>query len=487
MKVTGKQFANNFIWKVLEQFGAQIITLILTILLARILDPKSFGVISLTSIFISFSDIFVQGGLNTAILQKEKVDKLDYSTVTFLSLVLAVVMYAIIFIISPIIAGYYDTPELELVLKVLAIIIFFNAINALLYAAVLKNMKVKLSFISNIISGIISGSIGIALALNGAGVWALVVQKLVQQFVITIILSFSLRWKFSIKYSSERAKTLFKFSFKVLAGSMIAFISDNSYNAIIGKSYSTEQLGYCDKGDQLPKSTILNIVMALVGVSLPTLSSYQSDLPKLKDMTRKIVRVSSFIIFPMAIGMIVTAQDVIILLFTEKWLKAVPILKLACVFYSTTPLLQICGQAIYAVGKSEIRFWSELFKMVLTLLLISLLVGVFKVDILVVVALKSMISFIMILWTSFFTKKFIQYGLIEQIRDLLPSLIMSLGMGVIVSLVGRLTLNIYISLLLQIGLGVLIYLLLSFITKTRAFSETLSVLRLYLKRNAQEQ
>ena len=317
-KITKHKFSSSLIWKITEQLLSASITLMLTMILARILSPKEFGVITLAVVFVSFSEIFIQAGFNTALIKKTDSDWLDYSTALVLSMSLAVLLYSTVYFFAPAASVYYNIKELTIVLRTIALVIFFNGINTILIAKNVSLMNFRFLFYVNITSSLLSGVVGIVLALLKYGIWALVFQKLLQQVALSFFLSIFYNWGNGFSFSKQRMKYLLSFSSKVLLGHFIAFVSDNIYSTVIGKIYSTEELGYYDKADTIPKSLVLNLVTALMSVSLPTFSSYQCNTLEMKRVTRKVVKMATYIIFPVIFGIYATANQLVVVLFSNK-------------------------------------------------------------------------------------------------------------------------------------------------------------------------
>lgn len=476
-RVSKIQFSTNLIWKVAEQFTSVSVSLILAMILSRLLEPADFGLIALMMIFTSFSDIFVQAGFNTALVQKKECDSLDFSTVMLLSIVVAMALYAGIFFCAPYLASYYNAEGLAVVLRVFSIIILLNGLNAVLGAAAIREMKFRLMFKANLIGTVFSGSISILLALMGYGIWALIIQKIFQQCIILIIMSIGLKWKYSLVFSIERAKGLFTFASKVLGGAFIAFLSDNTYSAIIGKVYSTDDLGYVNRADTLPSALILNAVTALMGVLLPTLSSYQDDLKEMKSVVRKVIRTATYVIFPMIFGLAAIAKGVIIIGFSEKWLPSVPILQALCIWYLTIPILQILGQVMYALGQSGIRFKLEFIKMCVTVVVVFFLAMIVKVEMYVLILAKGIISIMVIVLNSIYIKRHIGYSLREQLQDMMIPLVFSIIMAGTVWTVSFCNFDAYYTVGIQVILGVSLYLGLSFVFRVQSFYEILGIVK----------
>ena len=293
-----KIVVSSLVWKFMERTGAQGIQFIVQILLARILLPQDYGLISLVTIFITIANVFVQSGFNTALIQKKDADEVDFSSVFYLSLGVSIIMYILTFFGAPLVADFYREPELTIVLRVLAITLFLGALNSIQNAVVAKRMQFKKLFFSSLGASLISGVAGIILAYLGFGVWALVFQQIFSQASITIILWFTVKWRPMIVFSIKRVKGLFHYGSKILASSLINTIYMNLTNLVIGKIYTPEVLGMYNRGEQFPQLIVNNINGSIQSVMLPTLSSEQDNKERIKNIVRRSIVTSSFIIFP---------------------------------------------------------------------------------------------------------------------------------------------------------------------------------------------
>lgn len=346
-EISKSQVISGFIWKWLERCGVQGVQFIVQIVLARLLMPEDYGVIALITIFITIANVFVQSGLNAALIQKKDVDNLDYSSVFFTSLFITFVLYIALFISAPTIAEYYGEYEIILALKVLAITLFSGAFNSIQNAIVAREMQFKRIFYSSLWGVLISGIVGIIMAYAGFGVWALIWQQLINSILSTLILWFSIRWRPKFQFSIIRVKVLFSFGWKVLASSLIPALTENAYVLIIGKTYNNEILGYYNRGYQFPSVIINNVNAAISGVLFPVMASHQNNIEKLKNITRRAVLVSSFFVFPAMAGLAAMAEPLVKVILTEKWLPCVPLLQIECLFYATIPLITAVLQVNY--------------------------------------------------------------------------------------------------------------------------------------------
>lgn len=316
---------SNLSWKFLERGLVQGVQFIISLFLARLLSPADYGVLALVLIFISIANVFVQSGLNSSLIQKKSVESIDFSSVFYVSLAIATVLYGFLFVVAPVVARFYDNEDLTLVLRILALTLFPGVVNSLQNAVVSRTMRFKKLFFSSIGAGILSGIVGIILAYLGYGVWALVFQHLVSQVSITIILWVTVRWRPTFEFSFGRIRTLFSYGWKLLVSSLLDTIYRELRSLIIGKVYSASVLGFYNRGQHFPQLIAKNINGPIQSVLFPALSSQQDHSERVKSMMRRSIVTSSFIVFPMMIGLAVIAKPLITLLLTEKWLPACPL------------------------------------------------------------------------------------------------------------------------------------------------------------------
>ncbi|HHQ4319023.1 TPA: lipopolysaccharide biosynthesis protein [Clostridium perfringens] len=460
------QVINSLIWKLMERGGVQGIQFILQLILARLLTPDDYGIIAIIAIFITIANVFVQSGFNTALIQNKETDEKDFSSVFYLSMLVALVLYIVLFFVSPAISRFYGVPELTKVIRVLSITLFLGAYNSIQNAVISKTMKFKKLFFSSSISVILSGSIGVVLAYLGFGVWALVAQQLINQFTIIIILSFILDWHPKLIFSVERIKVLFGYGWKLLVSSLIDTFYMNIRSLIIGKIYHPAMLGFYNRGDQFPQIIVSNINGSIQSVMLPALSSEQENKVRVKNMVRRAIVTSSFIIFPMMIGLAVVAEPLVKILLTDKWLPCVPFMQIFCISYALWPIHTANLQAINALGYSNIYLKLELIKKIVgtVILVISLFFGVYAI------AIGTLVNgIISTLINAYPNKKLLNYSYIEQIKDMLPSVFIAIIMGIITYFIRFLELSTTITLIIQILVGSVSYILLANIFKLECY------------------
>ena len=450
----------------MERGGTQGIQFIVQIVLARLLLPEDFGLIAIVTIFILLANVFVQSGFNTALIQKKDADDEDFSSVFYLSLFVAGLLYVVLFLTSPFISVFYRSPQLILILRVLSVTLFFGAFNSIQNAYVARNMMFKKLFFSSLGAIIISGTVGIATAYLGWGDWALVAQQLTNQLAVTLILWFTVKWRPKLLFSIEKVKVLFSFGWKLLASSLINTLYMEIRSLIIGKIYIPAMLGFYDRGQQIPKVIVSNIDGAIQSVMLPALASQQDDKKRVKAMMRRAIMTSSFIMFPMMVGLAVVADPVVKIILTDKWLPAVPFLQIFCASYSLWPIHTANLQAINALGRSDIFLKLEIIKKVIGIIIlgVSIPFGIYAI------AWGVLISGVISTFINAYPNlKLLNYSYIEQWKDIMPSLGISLVMGAVVYTLNFLNIAVWQILMLQVFVGVVIYIGLAKVFKVESF------------------
>jgi teichuronic acid exporter len=460
------QVLSSLLWKLMERGGTQGIQFIVQIVLARLLLPEDYGIIALVLVFIAIANVFVQSGLNTSLIQKKEADEIDFSSVFYVSLLIAGLFYIILFLTVPFIAEFYNKQQLIPVLRVLAVTLFFGAFNSIQNAIIARNMQFKKLFFSSTGAILISGIVGIYMACAGYGVWALVGQQIINQLSISLILWFTVKWRPRLIFSHRRVKELFSFGWKLLVSSLIYTIYIDLRSLVIGKMFEAEILGLYNRGQQFPAVLVSNIDGSIQSVMFPVLASQQDSRPRVKDMMRRAIVTSSFVTFPMMVGLAVTAEPLVKLLLTDKWLPCVPFLQIFCASHALMPIHTANLQAINALGRSDIFLKLEIIKIIvgLSVLGITVFYGVYAI------ALGAVLSGIISTFINAYpNKKLLGYSYKDQCNDIMPSLLLSLVMGVVVYNFKLLGLSALITLIIQVCGGVILYVGLAWIFKLECF------------------
>ena len=424
----------SLIWKFLERIGTHGVQFVVAIVLARLLSPADFGLIALVTVFVTIANVFVQSGLNTALIQKKNADNLDFSTVFYSCLALAGVLYGGLFIGAPLIAKFYNNQTALIpVIRVLGLMLPLGALNSIQEAYVARNMMFKKLFYRSVGAIIPAGCIGIICAYMGAGIWALVAQQLSNSFLICVIMWFTVKWRPTLAFSFERWKKLFSFGWKLLCSALLETCYNNLQNLIIGKMFSPASLGFYNRGDQFPKLIIANINSSIQSVLLPSLSTVQDDKVKLKSLTRRSIKTSSFVILPLMAGLAAVAKPLTLVILGEKWRPAVPFIQICCFVYAFWPIHTTNLSAINASGRSDVFLKLEIIKKCYGLAALVLAIWLFRspIGIAMSAAITAPLgSFV----NAYPNKKLLNYGFSEQMKDFIPSFMLSLLMGGIVYL-----------------------------------------------------
>lgn len=481
-RVTSNQFANNAMWKFADMISNKLILLVITILLARLITPEAYGVVALTMVFIGFSDIFILNGFNIALIRKETVDEIDYSTVTTMSLVFTVFMYLIIFVTAPYAASFYKSPDLCLVLRIITILLFFRSIVSVIRAKGTRELQFKRMVISAFISNVSAGVIALVLAYLGWGIWALVAQQLLAGFLDMIILMHIFRWHLSLKISFSVVKGMLKFTVGVLGTSFLDFLGNNVSSLIIGKSYSTKDLGYYNRANILPETIGLNAYNSINSVLLPTLASLQNDRDAMKRVTRKVMSLTEYIILPMMFGLIGVANVLIPVLLTDKWVSSIPLMYFCCISFAINPIRAIGYNVFYVRGDSRLSVNIEILRATLMIVGILIVILVFQEALIYVLLSNALISLVVAGATHYRVKSCIGYSFRELYSDVFPSLVMSLIMMSIVLLVGNLQMNKVLLLIIQVLIGGTIYMGMSLVLKNKNFVILKDYIVLYVRK-----
>lgn len=473
---------SGLLWKFSERMAAQIVTFIVTIVLARLITPEEYGVIALITIFITIANVFVVSGFGNALIQKKDADNIDFSSVFYFNIIFSLFIYFVIFTIAPYVASFYDMDILKPVLRILALKIVLAGINSIQQAYVSREMMFRKVFISTLIGTIVSAFVGIGLAIAGAGVWALVAQQLSNALSDTIILWIIVKWRPILIFDFSRVVGLIKYGWKILATNLINAVYDNLKNLIIGKKYSSIDLAYYSKGKQFPELFVTNINSAIGSVLFPAMALIQDDKQRLKESIRKSIMISSFIMLPLMAGLFVVADDVVTLLLTDTWSFCVPYLRIACIYLSTYPINTANLQALNAIGRSDYYLKLELIKrsVGIILIVITMNYGVFWIA-----SSDIIVTIFAIIVNTYPNSKILNYSLIEQIKDLLPNIIRSLVMAIIVYIVNCILKNyidfILIRLIIDMIIGAIIYISLSFLTNAKELKIILEKVKLLRK------
>lgn len=474
-----KSVFSNLIWRFAERCGAQLVAFVVSVILARILDPDAYGTIALITVFTTILQVFVDSGLGNALIQKKEADDLDFSTVFFTNIAFCSVLYLGIFLYAPLISSFYGRAEMTAYIRVLSLTVLISGVKNVQQAYVSRHMLFKKFFFSTLGGTITAGIIGVIMALTGFGVWALVAQQVINLAIDTTILWITVKWRPHRKFSIDRLKSLFSFGWKLLVSSLLDTIYSDLRQLIIGKMYSSVDLAFYNQGKKFPQLVINNVNISIDSVLLPAMSNVQDDREHVRNMTRRSIKVSVYVMAPLMMGLAFCATPLVRLVLTDKWLPVVPYLRIFCITYMFYPIHTANLNAIKALGKSDLFLKLEIAKKMIGMVLLfsTMWLGVMAMaySLLVSSALGQIIN-------SWPNRKLLNYSYINQLKDILPGILLAVFMGICIYPIQMIGLPDVATLIVQVALGAVIYIGGSIVLKLDSFQYLWGVVKPLLKR-----
>ena len=456
----------NFIWRLMERGGTYVMNFVVSIILARLLEPSLYGSIALVTAITAILQVFVDSGMANSLIQKKDTDDLDYSSVFYFNLVFCLVLYAGLFLAAPMIGRLYHDMSLVPVVRVLGLTIVVSGVKNVQQAYVAKTMQFRRFFFATLGGTVFSAIVGITLAFLGKGVWALVFQQLLNVTVNTAILWLTVGWRPKPVFSWQRLGRLISYGWKLLVSQLLDTAYLKLYQFIIGLRYSTADLAYYNKGDQFPNLIMENTNASLDSVLLPVLSSEQDDPARVREMTSRAIRVSTYVLMPLMAGLAVCAEPLIRFLLTDKWLPCVPYMQIFCIYYAFWPLHTANLNAIKATGHSGIFLYQEILK---KLLETAVLLVTMRYSVMAITWGLLFSGFASVLINAWPNRKLLNYGILQQLRDALPAMLLSLAMGAMIFPVTRTNLPDLVKLLIMVPAGAAVYVAGSVLFKVESF------------------
>lgn len=476
--MNNKNVIVNFFWRFAERCGAQLVQFIVSIILARLLAPEVYGTISLITVFTTILNVFVDSGMGNALIQKKNADDLDFSTVFFFNVSMCSMLYILMFFAATGIAKFYNDVSLVPVIRVLSLTLVISGIKNVQQAYVSRTMQFKRFFFATLGGTIGAAIIGIFMAYHGLGVWALVFQQIFNATVDTIILWVTVKWKPKKMFSFTRLKELFSYGWKLLASSLIDTVYNNVRQLIIGRMYSASDLAYYNRGKQFPDLLITNINTSIDSVLLPTMSREQDDKERVKAMTRRAIKTSTYIMAPVMMGLTFCGTPLIRFILTDKWLPCVPFMQIFCITSMFYPIHTANLNAIKAMGRSDIFLKLEVIKKVIG---IAFLVSTMWFGVMAMAYSLLVIGIISQIINSWPNKKLLNYGYLEQLKDILPGICLAVGMGLCINMIQWFGMPDILTLVIQLVVGVCIYIGLSKLFKLDSYQYIKNILTGYMK------
>ena len=474
-----KNVFSNLLWRFAERCGAQGVAFVVSIVLARILDPSVYGAIAIVTVFTNILSVFIDSGFGNALIQKKDADDLDFSSVFYFNIVVCSFLYLVMFFSAPYISKFYKMPDLIPVIRSISLLLIISGVRNIQGAYVSKHMLFKKFFFSTLVGTILAAIVGIVLALMGFGIWALVVQWLLNSTIDTIILWFTVKWRPKKMFSITRLKSLFSFGWKLLISSLLDTGYNNLRSLIIGKIYTPADLAFYNKGKTFPELIITNINSSIDSVLLPAMSQEQEKIDNVRNMTRRAIKTSTYIIMPMMMGLAVCAEPLVKILLTDKWLPSVFFMRVFCFSYAFWPLHTANLNAIKALGRSDIFLKLEIIKKIVGIIAILSTMWISVEAMAYSLFATSILSQII---NSFPNKKLLKYSYLSQLKDMLPQISLSVFMGAIVYCVQFLNLNSVITLFIQVSLGAFIYIIGSKLLHIDSFEYLLNLIKSFISK-----
>ena len=477
--MNGHKVFSNLIWRFSERIGAKLISVVVNLILARILAPELYGTVAIVLVFTEILQVFVESGFGTALIQKKDADDLDFSSVFFFNLAMSVLLYVLLFAFAPLISRLYGRPELLKIIRVVGLILIIAGVRNVQQAYVSRNMLFKRFFFSTLGGTVVSAVVGIFMAVKGFGVWAYVTQYLLNNLVGTLILWFTVKWRPVARFSLERLKGLFSYGWKLLVSSLLNIVSDKLRPLIIGYRFSPADLSFYNEGLLFPNLIVDNVNSSIDSVLLPALSQQQDSAEQVKTMTRRAIQISSYIMWPLMIGLFVCAEPLVSLLLGQDWLPCVPFVRIFSLYYALFPIHTANLNAIKAMGRSDIFLRLEIVKRVLDLVFVvsTVFIGVRAM------AYGLLIQGVLCLFiNSYPNSKLCGYAFSQQLRDIIPAFLLAAAMGLLVWLISLAGFGSLVTLILQVLTGAVFYIAASVILKLDTFNYLLGIVKKMLHR-----
>lgn len=458
------------IWSSIERFSVQAISFVVMIIMARILTPDDYGLVGMLTIFIAISYSLIDSGFSQALIRKQDRNETDNSTVFYFNIVVGIILYFVLFISAPFISEFYKEPLLTPIMRVIALSIPINSLSVVQRAILTTNIDFKTQAKASLAGTLIGGVLGIWMAYNGFGVWSIVWYQISSTIIINVIMWLLSKWRPKWLYSWKSFRELFSFGSKLAASSIISTLYDNIYLLVIGKIFSASDLGYYTRASQFAKFPSSNFTSVIQRVTYPILCTFQGDIPKLRVVYRKFLRLSAFIIFPLMIGLAAVAKPLILLLLNEQWAFSIILLQILCFAMLWYPVHAINLNLLQVEGRSDLFLRLEIIKKLIGITVLCITVPMGLISMCVGSIFTSIIGLII---NTYYTGKIIQVGFLLQMRDLLPTLLYSLSMGIVVYGIVNILSGLFIQLIVGMITGIVYFLLITKITGSQDLREAI--------------
>lgn len=464
----------GIVWSSVERFSVQGIQFLVMIVMARLLTPKDYGLVGMVAIFIAVAQSLVDSGFSQALIRKQNRTETDNSTVFYFNIVVGILLYLVLFAIAPLVADFYDSPELTALMRVICLSVVFNSFVVVQRALLTVNIDFKTQAKASLTAAVVSGVIGIGMAYSGFSYWSIVAQQLVNLGLNTLLLWIFTRWRPRWIYSWGSFRELFTFGSKLMVSGLLDVVYRNMYLLVIGKVFTASSLGYYTRANQFAEFPSSNLTGIMQRVTYPVLCQIQDDDERLAQIYRRFLRLSAFLIFPLLVGLSAVAEPFVLLLLKEQWLFAATLLQIICFAMMWYPIHAINLNLLQVKGRSDLFLRLEIIKKAIAVLILCVTIPMGLIAMCVGQILSSLIALII---NTNYTGKLIQVGFLRQMRDLLPTLLLSLSMwGVVYGITSCLSGTIP-QLIVGIVAGMVYYIALSALFHFPELKELYSIIR----------
>lgn len=432
----------------------QIAQFALQMVLARILMPEDFGVIAILNTFINLANTMVNSGLSSALLQKKQISHEDICTVFYIEFGMAVAMYSVIYFAAPMIAGFYENPNLTEYLRIFALSIVLGGASSIQLTVSRHRLDFKPSLIASTVAVIVQAITGVAMALNGFGVWSLILPQVLYHAVRSCILTALVRWMPSFTFSVQSFRSMFSYSWKLFVGWMIGTLYQDAFAWIIGKKYDATTLGYYSKGNSIP--SVINRVVTQVtsAVMFPSIAKNQDDLQVVKGQTRLMISVSAALILPVMAGVAGAADSLVRIILTEKWLLSVPVIQIMSIPLALNVISNANMQSFNAIGRSDLFMKFEMIKRSATIIMVIVCMNIDYYLMLASIGAGGILSLVI---NAVYNRKLFDYGYAEYLADIVPYALFAIALFLGVVSLNHINANVYVRLLLQLSVCAIAY------------------------------
>ena len=466
--------AKGVLWSTVERFSVQGVQFLIMIVMARLLTPHDYGLIGMLAIFIAVAQSLVDSGFSQALIRKQGRTETDNSTVFYFNIAVGFLLYGLFYVSAPWVARFYDSPELVDLMRVVCLSVVFNSFAVVQRALLTVRIDFKTQAKASLTAAVVSGIVGIGMAYTGFGYWSIAAQQLVNLGLNTLLLWLFARWRPRWAYSWASFRELFAFGSKLMASGLLDVVYRNMYLLVIGKVFTASSLGHYTRAHQFAEFPSSNLTGIMQRVTYPVLCQIQDDDARLASIYRRFLRVSAFIVFPLLTGLSAVAEPFILLLLKEQWLFAATLLQIICFAMMWYPIHAINLNLLQVKGRSDLFLKLEVIKKLLAVAVLCLTIPMGLVAMCVGQIFSSLAALVI---NTRYTGLLIQVGFLRQMRDLLPTLLLSLTMWVLVYALVHVLPGLWLQLVVGVLVGMAYYLGLAWLLRFPEMGELLLLIR----------